>query len=93
MKVEVVCPQDYMGDVMGNLSGRRGQVEGFTQRADAQVIEAVVPLSEMFGYSTELRSMTQGRAIYSMEFYQYAAMPQATADEIVAKATGRAVAA
>ena len=66
MDVEVVTPDDYMGDVMGDLSSRRGKIEGMSQRNDAQVIKATVPLSEMFGYATTLRSMTQGRAIYSM---------------------------
>ena len=68
MDVEVVTPSDYMGEVIGDLSSRRGKIGGMTQRADAQVVAAIVPLAEMFGYSTSLRSMSQGRAIYSMQF-------------------------
>jgi elongation factor G len=71
MKVEVVSPDQYMGDVLGDLSARRGKIGGMTQRGEAQVIASSVPLSEMFGYSTRLRSMTQGRAVYSMEFAHY----------------------
>jgi elongation factor G len=88
MDVEVVTPSDYMGDVMGDLSARRGKIGGMTQRADAQVIGASVPLAEMFGYSTTLRSMSQGRAIYSMQFSHYAEVPKAKAEEIVAKVKG-----
>ena len=68
MNVEVVCPADYMGDILGDLSARRGKIGGMTQRPEAQVIGASVPLAEMFGYSTKLRSQSQGRAVYSMEF-------------------------
>jgi len=85
MDVEVVTPADYMGDVMGDLSSRRGKIGGMTQRADAQVIVASVPLAEMFGYSTTLRSMSQGRAIYSMQFSHYSEVPKAKAQEIVSK--------
>jgi elongation factor G len=88
MDVEVVTPEDYMGEVMGDLSARRGKIGGMTQRADAQVVGASVPLSEMFGYSTTLRSMSQGRAIYSMEFSHYQEVPKSKADEIVAKVKG-----
>jgi elongation factor G len=88
MDVEVVTPSDYMGDVMGDLSARRGKIGGMTQRADAQVIAASVPLAEMFGYSTTLRSMSQGRAIYSMQFSHYAEVPKAKAEEIVSKVKG-----
>jgi elongation factor G len=88
MDVEVVTPEDYMGEVMGDLSSRRGKIGGMTQRADAQVVAASVPLSEMFGYSTTLRSMSQGRAIYSMEFSHYQEVPKSKADEIVAKVKG-----
>src|SRR5690606_39271270 len=84
MNVEVVTPGDYMGDVMGDLSSRRGKIGGMTQRADAQVIGASVPLAEMFGYSTALRSLTQGRAVYSMEFSHYEEVPKAKAEEIIA---------
>src|SRR5216117_2360377 len=88
MDVEVVTPSDYMGDVIGDLSSRRGKIGGMTQRADAQVVAASVPLSEMFGYSTTLRSMSQGRAIYSMQFSHYQEVPKSKADEIVSKVKG-----
>jgi elongation factor G len=88
MDVEVVTPSDYMGDVIGDLSARRGKIGGMTQRADAQVIAASVPLAEMFGYSTTLRSMSQGRAIYHMQFSHYAEVPKAKAEEIVSKVKG-----
>jgi elongation factor G len=88
MDVEVVTPSEYMGDVMGDLNSRRGKIGGMTQRADAQVIAASVPLAEMFGYSTTLRSMTQGRAIYSMQFAHYAEVPKAKAEEIISKLKG-----
>ncbi len=83
MAVEVTTPEEYLGDVMGDLNSRRGKIEGFTPRRDAQVIKAMAPLSEMFGYATRLRSMTQGRAIYSMQFDHYAAVPKSVADEII----------
>jgi elongation factor G len=85
MNVEVVCPEAYMGDVLGDLSARRGKIGGMTQRGEAQVIVATVPLSEMFGYSTKLRSMSQGRAVYSMEFAHYEEVPKSKAEEIVSK--------
>src|SRR5215217_2692103 len=85
MNVEVVCPNDYMGDILGDLSARRGKIGGMTQRGEAQVIASSVPLSEMFGYSTKLRSMTQGRAVYSMEFAHYEEVPKSKAEEIVNK--------
>jgi elongation factor G len=88
MKVEVVCPEQYMGDVLGDLSSRRGKIGGMTQRGEAQVIASTVPLAEMFGYSTKLRSMSQGRAVYSMEFSHYEEVPKSKADEIVAKVKG-----
>jgi elongation factor G len=88
MDVEVVTPADYMGDVMGDLSARRGKIQGMDQRGDSQVITAVVPLSEMFGYSTTLRSMTQGRAVYSMQFKHYEEVPKTKAEEIIAKVRG-----
>ncbi|HEY3287126.1 MAG TPA: elongation factor G, partial [Gemmatimonadaceae bacterium] len=86
MKVEVVTPEQYMGDVLGDLSARRGKIGGMMQRGEAQVIAATVPLSEMFGYSTRLRSQTQGRAVYSMEFSHYEEVPKAKMEEIVSKA-------
>jgi elongation factor G len=88
MAVEVVTPEDYMGDVIGDLSSRRGRVEGMEQRGNSQAIRALVPLADMFGYATDLRSRTQGRATYTMEFKLYAEVPEAIAKEIIAKATG-----
>ncbi|MFL5496910.1 MAG: elongation factor G [Gemmatimonadaceae bacterium] len=90
MKVEVVSPDAYMGDVLGDLSARRGRIGGMNQRGEAQVIDAQVPLSEMFGYSTKLRSMTQGRAVYSMEFAHYEEVPKSKAEEIINKVTTKA---
>lgn len=89
MEVEVVTPEEYMGDVIGDLNSRRGKIEGLTPRKDAQVIRAAVPLSEMFGYSTSLRSMTQGRAIYSMELSHYDETPKSVADQIIEKIKGK----
>jgi len=88
MDVEVITPADYMGDVIGDISSRRGKIGGMTQRGDAQVIGASVPLAEMFGYSTALRSLTQGRAVYSMQFSRYEEVPRAKAEEIIAKVQG-----
>ncbi len=89
MDVEVITPEEYLGDVMGDLNSRRGRIEGFNARKDAQVIKALVPLSEMFGYATVLRSMTQGRAIYSMQFGHYAEVPKSVAEEIAEKTAGK----
>ena len=89
MEVEVVTPEEYLGDVMGDLNSRRGKIEGFSARKDAQVIKARVPLAEMFGYATVLRSMTQGRAIYSMQFEFYQEVPKSIADEIAEKTLGK----
>jgi elongation factor G len=88
MEVEVVTPSDFLGDVIGDLSSRRGKIGGMTQRGDAQVVAADVPLGEMFGYSTTLRSLTQGRAVYSMQFDHYAEVPKSVAEEIIAKVKG-----
>jgi len=88
MAVEVVTPEDYMGDVIGDLSSRRGKVEGMDQRGSSQVIKAQVPLSDMFGYATDLRSRTQGRAQYTMQFHSYQEVPDSIAKEIVARAQG-----
>ncbi len=88
MDVEVVTPDDYMGSVMGDLSSRRGRIEGQSQRSDAQVIRAMVPLSEMFGYATTLRSMTQGRAIYTMQFSHYDEAPKSVSEKIIENYTG-----
>ncbi len=85
MEVEVVTPAEYLGDVIGDLSSRRGKIGGMTQRGDAQVVASEVPLSEMFGYSTTLRSMSQGRAVYSMQFDHYEQVPKAVEEQIVAK--------
>jgi len=85
MNVEVVTPDAFMGDVLGDLSARRGKIGGMTQRGEAQVIASTVPLSEMFGYSTKLRSMSQGRAVYSMEFAHYEEVPKSKAEEIINK--------
>ena len=86
MSVEVTTPEEFMGDVIGDLNSRRGQIQGMEERAGAQVIRAHVPLASMFGYVTDLRSMTQGRAVSSMEFDHYAPLPEALAQEFVAKA-------
>jgi elongation factor G len=88
MSVEVVTPEDYLGDVMGDLSSRRGKLGGSTQRGNSQVIEAHVPLSDMFGYATDLRSRTQGRATYTMQFDSYQQMPKSVQEEIVARVRG-----
>ncbi|WP_442790545.1 elongation factor G [Nonomuraea sp. NBC_01738] len=88
MAVEVTTPEDYMGDVIGDLNGRRGQIQAMDERSGARVITALVPLSEMFGYVGDLRSKTQGRANYSMQFDSYAEVPPGIAKEIVAKARG-----
>ncbi|MFD7525833.1 elongation factor G [Paenibacillus chitinolyticus] len=88
MKVEVTVPEEYMGDVMGDLNSRRGRIEGMDNRSGAQIIRAKVPLSEMFGYSTTLRSRTQGRGVYSMEISHYEEVPRTIAEEIIAKNKG-----
>jgi len=88
MEVEVVTPADFLGDVIGDLASRRGKVGGMTQRGDAQVVAADVPLAEMFGYSTQLRSMTQGRAVYSMQFDHYEEVPKNIAEAIISKQKG-----
>jgi elongation factor G len=91
MDVEVVVPQEYMGDVISDLTSRRGKVGGMYQRADAQVIAARVPLSKMFGYATDLRSLTQGRAVYTMQFARYEELPKSIAEEFVSKFHGKVV--
>ena len=88
MAVEVVTPEDYMGDVMGDLSSRRGRIEGMEANGNVQTVKAQVPLSEMFGYSTDLRSRTQGRATYSMQFDSYQQVPEAISSEIVKRVRG-----
>lgn len=89
--VEVVVPEEYMGDVMGDLIGRRGHIVGMDSRAGAQVIQATAPLAQMFGYATDLRSMTQGRATYTMQFSHYAEVPGTIAQEIIAQQGGRSL--
>jgi elongation factor G len=86
MQVEVITPEEFMGDVIGDLNSRRGQIQGMEMRAGAQVVRAFVPLAQMFGYATDLRSATQGRAVYSMQFDHYAPLPGSMADEMLAKA-------
>jgi elongation factor G len=88
MSVEVVTPEDFMGDVIGDLNSRRGSVTGMDNRGNMQVINAEVPLATMFGYATDLRSKTQGRATYTMQFKEYQAVPNNIAEEIVAKVKG-----
>ena len=88
MKLEIIVPEEYLGDVVGNLNSRRGKISGIMPRKDAQVVAAMVPLGEMFGYATDLRSLSQGRAIYSMQFSHYEPVPKNIADEIVEKAKG-----
>jgi elongation factor G len=90
MDIEVVVPEEYMGDVMADLTSRRGKIGGMFRRSDAQVIAARVPLSEMFGYATALRSLTQGRAVYTMQFARYEKIPKNVADELTDTLHGRA---
>ena len=85
MAVEVETPEQYMGDVMGNLSGRRGKIEGMEDRRNSKLIRAKVPLGEMFGYATDLRSQTQGRASYTMQFDSYEPAPKSIVDEVMSK--------
>jgi elongation factor G len=85
MKVEVLMPEEFMGDVIGDLNSRRGQIEGMESRGSTQVVRAFVPLAQMFGYVTDLRSMSQGRATSSMEFSHYAEVPGNLASELVQK--------
>ncbi len=91
MSVEVVVPEEYMGDIIGDLNARRGRVEGMDHRAGSQVIRAHVPLSEMFGYATDMRSRTQGRATFSMHFARYEEVPRSVAEEIIARVQGKTV--
>ncbi|HWO42204.1 MAG TPA: elongation factor G, partial [Candidatus Eisenbacteria bacterium] len=88
MSVEVVVPEEFMGEVIGDLNARRGKIVGLESRPAAQAIDARVPLSQMFGYATDLRSMTQGRATYTMQFSHYEPVPVAVAEGIIAKADG-----
>ena len=88
MDVEVVVPEEYLGEIIGDLQSRRGKIEGIAQRPDAKVVASEVPLSEMFGYATRLRSLSQGRAVYSMQFSHYARMSQQVSNKIVQKVKG-----
>jgi elongation factor G len=88
MSVECVTPEEYLGDVVGDLSSRRGRIEGMEARGNVQVVRAQVPLSEMFGYSTDLRSRTQGRATYTMQFHSYQQVPEGIASEIIKRVRG-----
>ena len=88
MSIEVIVPEEYMGDVIGDLNSRRGKILGMRSRSGAQIIDGMVPLKEMFGYATDLRSMTQGRATFTMQFAHYEQVPKAIADEIIAKVQG-----
>jgi elongation factor G len=91
MKVEVVVPEEYMGDVLGDLSARRGHIEGLEKRGSTQIIRSKVPLAEMFGYATDLRSRTQGRASYTMHFLRYEQTPAPISEEVIARVQGRVV--
>ena len=88
MKVEVVMPEEYLGDIMGDITSRRGRVNGMEARGNAQVVSADVPLAEMFGYATSLRSSTQGRGTYSMKFDHYEEVPKSISEEIIKKNKG-----
>jgi elongation factor G len=88
MRVEVVTPDDYLGDVIGDLNSRRGQIDGVEQRGTAQVVNSKVPLAQMFGYVGDLRSRTQGRATYTMQFDSYQPVPASIEQEIVARVRG-----
>jgi elongation factor G len=91
MKLEVITPEENMGDVIGDLNRRRGQMQGMSEKGGAQVVKALVPLSMMFGYVTDLRTITSGRATSTMEFNNYDIVPTSMATEIIAKATGATV--
>ena len=88
MKVEVVTPDEYLGSINGDINSRRGRIESLDARHGTQVITAYVPLSEMFGYSTDMRSMTQGRATYTMHFHRYEEAPRSVREEVIAKVQG-----
>jgi len=90
MKVEVVVPEEYLGDVMGDINSRRGNIESMGQRKDAHVVNAVVPLARMFGYATDLRSITQGRAVFHMEFSNFKEVPASVKESIIEMAHGKA---
>jgi elongation factor G len=83
MDVEVIVPEEYLGEVMGDLNSRRGKIKGINPRRDAQVVDASAPLSEMFGYATRLRSLTQGRAIFTLQFAKYEIVPQSISEKVL----------
>ena len=85
MKLEIIVPEQYLGDVIGDLTARRGQIQGMESRNTEQVVHGVAPLSEMFGYSTSLRSRTQGRGVFTMQFDHYAEVPRSIAEKVVGK--------
>lgn len=89
MAVEVVVPEEYMGAIIGDLNSRRGRIEEIGVEGNSQVIKAIVPLSEMFGYATQMRSSTQGRANYSMQFERYEEAPRSVSEEIIARVQGK----
>ena len=89
MSVEIVVPDEYMGNVVGDVNSRRGRIEGMELRGTTQIIKSMVPLSEMFGYATELRSRTQGRGAFTMHFGQYEEVPASLAEEIVSRVQGK----
>jgi elongation factor G len=89
MKLEVVTPDDYLGNVVGDVNSRRGRIEGMEMKGGSRIIKSQVPLAEMFGYATILRTLTQGRGVFTMEFYRYEQVPSQVAQEIVARIEGR----
>jgi elongation factor G len=89
MKIEIVIPEEFMGEVIGNFNSRRGRIEEMRQRGNARIIRGFVPIATMFGYATDLRSLTQGRGVYTMEFSHYEEVPKNIADEIIIKASGK----
>ncbi len=91
MSVEIVVPEEYMGDVIGDINSRRGRIEGMELRGGSQIIRAVVPLAEMFNYTTDLRSRTQGRGSHTMHFARYEEVPAAVAEEIISRVQGKVV--
>jgi len=92
MSVEVVVPEEFMGTIIGDLNSRRGHIEGMEHRAGSQVVRSIVPLSEMFGYATNMRSLTQGRATFSMHFARYEEVPRSVSEEIIARVQGKTAA-
>jgi len=89
MTIEVVVPEDYMGDVIGDLNSRRGRIEGMEKRGATQIIRSLVPLAQMFGYATDLRSRTQGRGSFTMHFGRYEEVPAAISEEIISRVQGK----